>query len=385
MPSWNLKPTAELDEAITWFRRRTPIGAEAFDALRMNAKRQGFWMAQVHTAGRAKRIQDSLQDALAHGMTVDTWRKNNKGILRGIPRGHLETTFRNWTQTSYNAARVDYLSHPAVVKRRPYWVFDAVIDGVTTAVCRAFNGIVLVAKHPWFKKHTPPLHHNCRSSIRGLTANQASKLGIRQRAPASVLTKSKAEGTDLKPGPVANAPGFGVHLLTPWQPTTRDYPKGIRPPKRPKVLPTLTKKAPTGLAGIVSKKGGILGARGYNTDPQSYKGFGNVQKAFEGATKAEAQAIATGKLAVKTSTKLDKQALLPPVRVEIFKDAKGRETVSLIDGRHRAHAAHEAGATHIRAEVVREISGRTSTESVIILPLGKPKYTIAQIERAKKQ
>ena len=236
MPSWTLSPAAELDEAITWFRRRSPISNEAFDAIRMNSRRQAFWMASVQRASRAKRIQDSLQDAMAHGMTVDTWRKNNRGILRGIPRSHLETTFINWTQTAYNAARVDYLSHPDVVKRRPYWVFDAVIDIVTTAVCRAFNGVVLVARHPWFKSHTPPLHHRCRSSIRGLTAHQASKLGIRQRAPASRLTKGAAEGTDLKPGPVTVAPGFGVHLLTPWQPSTKDFPKGLRPAKRPKTI-----------------------------------------------------------------------------------------------------------------------------------------------------
>ena len=205
----------------------------------MNAKRQGFWMAQVHKATRAKLIQNSLQDAMAHGMTFETWRKNNRGALRGIPINHLRTTFRNWKQTSYNAARVDYLSHPAVVRRRPFWVFDAVIDGATTAVCRAFNGTVLPAMHRWFKSHTPPLHHNCRSSIRGLTEYQANKLGINSRAPVSRLTKAGAAGTDLKPGPVAPAPGFGVHIQTPWQPTTKDFPKGIRPPKRPKPVSPL--------------------------------------------------------------------------------------------------------------------------------------------------
>ena len=232
MPSsWTLSPTAELDEAITWFRRRLAISPRDLAVMQENARRQGFWMARVATAQRAKRIQDSMQDALAHGMDFETWRRTNRSILRGIRVDHLETTFRNWTQSAYNAARVDYLSNPQVVKRRPYWVFDAVMDGSTTPVCVAYNGTVLAAKHPWFYAHTPPLHHNCRSSIRGLTAFQASKIGIRRRAPAPKLTKQKAADNDMEPGTVAPQPGFGTHIVSQWTPSTKQLPKGFKAPR----------------------------------------------------------------------------------------------------------------------------------------------------------
>ena len=231
MATWNLSPTEELDASITWFKKRTPVGGAQMDAIADNARRQSFWMARVQTAQRARRIQQSLESAMAHGMDFNTWKRTNASKLRGIPRAHLETTFRNWTQTSYNQSRVDYLSHPAVMKRRPYWVFDAVIDGATTRVCTAYNGTVLPAGHPWWATHTPPLHHNCRSSIRGLTEKQAEKIGIRQRAPAPKLTKSKAEDSpeDLKPGPVKVAPGFGNYASEQWDPGWA--------PKRPELIP----------------------------------------------------------------------------------------------------------------------------------------------------
>lgn len=234
MPSsWTLSPEAELDEAISWFKKRTALPRGKLEGMQDNARRQGFWMARVQTAKRAQGIQNSLQDALAHGMDFDTWKKTNKGRLRGIPDAHLRTTFRNWTQSSLNAARVDYLSHPAVVKRRPYWVFDAVMDGATTPVCVAYNGTVLRAMHPWFYSHTPPLHHNCRSNIRGLTAHQARQLGIRQRAPAATLHKKKAEENDMTPGTVSKGEGFGTHIRTQWEPTSKGVPKGLRPKPRP--------------------------------------------------------------------------------------------------------------------------------------------------------
>lgn len=228
-------PEAELDEAITWFLRRTPVSKKELAAMRENAKRQAFWMAKVATKQRAAKIQASLRDALAHGMDFETWVSTNKNILKRIPIHHLETTFRNWTQTAYNAARVDYLSNPQVIKRRPYWVFDAILDGRTTPVCTAYDGTVLPAKHPWFLAHTPPLHHNCRSTIRGVTQKQAEKIGIRKNAPTSKLTKKQVKKTDsdLEPQSVSPQEGFGVAAVRPWQPSTRDFPAGFKPDPRP--------------------------------------------------------------------------------------------------------------------------------------------------------
>lgn len=235
--SWTLSPSADLDEAITFFRKRLAISSKQFEAMAESANKTGFWMARVATAQRARRIQDSLEIAFANGMDFDTWRRTNRGILQRIPKAHLETTFRNWTQTSMNQARVNYLSNPQVKKRRPFWVFDAVIDAVTTPVCMAYNGTVLPAGHKWFKAHTPPLHHNCRSSIRGLTKYQAEQIGVRKRAPANRLTKAKAEAAGLKPGKVKPASGFGKVTIKPWAPTTRDLPTGFKAPKRPTLSP----------------------------------------------------------------------------------------------------------------------------------------------------
>lgn len=233
--SWTLSPTAELDEAITWFRKRLAISNREMVALQENARRTSFWMSKVRSAQRAKRIQNSLQVALANGMDFDTWRRTYKKELAFIRNDHLRTTFRTWTATSYNAARVNYLSNPQVIKRRPYWVFDSVMDGRTTPVCVAYNGTVLRAGHPWFLRHTPPLHFNCRSSIRGLTKRQAEKLGIRKRAPAPKLTQRQIdrEGVEMTPGTVEAQPGFGTQIVEPWQPTTKDFPTGFKVPRRP--------------------------------------------------------------------------------------------------------------------------------------------------------
>lgn len=57
-------------------------------------------------------------------------------------------------------------------------MFDAILDGRTTIVCRSRNGITLPADDSFWLYNTPPLHHYCRSSIRGITATQAMERGI---------------------------------------------------------------------------------------------------------------------------------------------------------------------------------------------------------------
>lgn len=347
--SWSLSPSAELDEAITWFKRRVSMPETWHDAARDNARRTGFWMARVATAQRATRIQRSLEDAMAHGMDFDTWRKNNVGILKRIPRAHLQTAFRNWSQTALNNARIDYLLNPQVRKRRPYWLFDATLDANTTAACSACNGTVLEAGHKWFLSHTPPLHHNCRSNIRGLTRRQAEKLGIRRRAPLS--KKTAPDG------------GFGKAIVSPWKPSTKDIPAGLRPESRPawidedgrrmaaKALKNVQpkKKTPSRadkLVSAIGAKGGIIEAGNYLRE--GMRSMVTIRKAFQGLSAKDATDVATGKREVVSGG----SGLLEPIRVLVERNELTGETrLYLKDGRHRATAAAEAGATHIRAEM----------------------------------
>lgn len=216
--SWTLSPTAELDEAIAWMKRRVPVSPSELEKVKLAARRTGFWMADVATKARAGRIQKSLEDAMAHGMTFETWKRNNKNLLARLPRGVLQTTYRNWIQTSHNAAKVNYLSNPQVKKRRPYWKFEAILDGNTTQVCQACDGTVLESGHDWFLTHTPPLHHNCRSTIIGLTKTKGEAVA-RKRAPGSART--------------APDDGFGAQVKEPWEPSTKGVPDGFKPSPRP--------------------------------------------------------------------------------------------------------------------------------------------------------
>lgn len=95
----------------------------------------------------------------------------------------LETIFRTNVQRAYQAGRYEQMTHPVTLKMRPYWLFDAILDGRTTRGCKDANGTLLPAKHPWWDGNYPPRHFRCRSLVRSLRVAEAEKRGITAQPP----------------------------------------------------------------------------------------------------------------------------------------------------------------------------------------------------------
>jgi hypothetical protein len=67
----------------------------------------------------------------------------------------------------------------------PYWTLDVVNDEVTSSTCGFFitYPVVLPAGHPWWATNAPMRHHRCRTTLRGVTAAEARKIGITKTPP----------------------------------------------------------------------------------------------------------------------------------------------------------------------------------------------------------
>jgi hypothetical protein len=94
---------------------------------------------------------------------------------------------------------------------------------------------------------------------------------------------------------------------------------------------------------------------------------GSRKGAFAGATRAKANAIATGRAPTR-----DWGKTFEPVRISVeYKRPGGKAYISLEDGRHRMLYAKRAGATMIRAQVSTStkingkwVDGKTVTRNV---------------------
>ncbi len=170
------------------------------DTARRTAAAAGLslFMVAMRRAGGAIDPAHSLDEA--RGDIADAVR-NSWGT-----GGPQDVTARSEPlQLAFAHSRARRLGGPSVMPVQPYWRMDVILDGGTSAICYPLARVVLPAHHPWWATHTPPLHWDCRTHIRGL---------------------GRAEGERLltaEPPEIYAQPGFGS-LTSQWMPSREDVP-----------------------------------------------------------------------------------------------------------------------------------------------------------------
>lgn len=198
-------PKSRLNRGLDWFRKRLNLPKEHFDALEERERKHAFTVAGVAQLDLIATVKDALASAVSDGKTFEEFKAEVgeqleaewKGTVAN-PGARLETIFRTNVQHAYNAGKYDAARDPEALAQRPYWMFVAALDKRTTNICRPLNGKVLHADDPWWNEHTPPLHFNCRSTIRPLTEEQAKQRGI--TPPHEAPARASAEGFGQPPG-----------------------------------------------------------------------------------------------------------------------------------------------------------------------------------------
>jgi len=210
---WNASPNPQNKAALSFFRAKVPMSKVAHDKLTAEAQAQAFTVANVANLDVIAHVWDAIDHAIENGDSLDDFREQvGETLLKAWggsvanPGSRIECIFRTNMQTAYSAGRYERMTDPDVLEAFPVWLFDDVHDSRESAICRAAGGVELPADDPWWNSHHPPLHHNCRSSIIALTADEASP---ERKTPPSMHA----------------AEGFGnpVKLRT-WAPSPQDYP-----------------------------------------------------------------------------------------------------------------------------------------------------------------
>jgi SPP1 gp7 family putative phage head morphogenesis protein len=190
----------DFDDAVEWFRKRTPITAEAYAELEAQAKRRAFTVAGVAELDTVADVWRGIDKAVASGTTFEDFKADVGAKLEkawgGDDPWRLETIFRTNVQSAYGAGRWKAVTDPDVLESRPFLRFDAILDGRETPICRECDGTILPASHAWWNDHVVPLHFNCRSAILSLTADEIDEYGGETAKPS---TRTPPDGFGLVP------------------------------------------------------------------------------------------------------------------------------------------------------------------------------------------
>ncbi len=195
MPKPSPKDRGKAEE---FFRDRVPLTGDEGRMLDDRSRRQAFWLAQVGDLRVADMVLKSLRRAIEFGEDLDDWKRKIGGALRAawgpgsrnragrvFNQGRrLSLIFRNATQTASNGSRFRRLRQQNVMAIRPFWEFVAVRPTEhPSEVCTELNGMVRPANDPIWNTRQPPLHHDCQSSIKALTAAEARRRGLTEQVP----------------------------------------------------------------------------------------------------------------------------------------------------------------------------------------------------------
>jgi hypothetical protein len=193
--AWDISATiAAFDEAIAFFRDRVPLTDDEWNALTEAAHAKAFKVAGLSDLDLVTQVWEAIGKAIEEGSTFDDFKAaigdKVKAAWAGTvdnPAWRLETIFRTNTQGAYGAGRYKQMMDPAVLKFRPFWLFDSIDDHRRSPICngiaKELNGQALPADSEFCQSHVCPLHHSCRSGWRSIRKSEAEKRGIADKAP----------------------------------------------------------------------------------------------------------------------------------------------------------------------------------------------------------
>lgn len=160
------------------------VSRAELDALDEASRAQAFWIAE---ATDLRLVQDVLEQTGRGLVKGEPWGDFQEGLLQRLtndwqgrvpnPPRRLELIVRNLGMRSYNTGRYRQMMTDGVRQARPFGLFDAIIDGRETPICKANNGLLLPLDDPAWQLRWPGLHHKCRSIVRSLSQAEASRRG----------------------------------------------------------------------------------------------------------------------------------------------------------------------------------------------------------------
>lgn len=102
---------------------------------------------------------------------------------RTTPFPNYDVAARTFLQERYNTERWYQMVSEPVRRLRPFWLYDAIIDGRETVICHGYNGTLLPWDDPWWQFRKPPNHWGCRSVIRCVSRSTARRRGVTVNVP----------------------------------------------------------------------------------------------------------------------------------------------------------------------------------------------------------
>ena len=169
-------------EAVKYMSSKVPMTRKEYKQLDDKLRFRAFTASRLSQIDAIEKVRKHLVKSIANGGTLTEF-QTQEGIeaalkVSGFSKEspwYWETVYRTNIQTAYNTGRLmQYEKNPPL-----YLEFIGIDDSRQTQdICKPRSGIILPYKDSWWNDNYPPLHFNCRSTVRAIYKEEADIRGI---------------------------------------------------------------------------------------------------------------------------------------------------------------------------------------------------------------
>ena len=182
-----------LEGAVAYaLSRDVVLSEEYYSSLTAIQRRQAVSIAGLAEIEQVRYVLAQVNSALINGQSFEDFQRNVNLVDIDLPRYRLKTIYQTNIQSAYSHGR--WIRQQEDKKNKPYLMYVTKNDSLVRPEHQILNRIVRPIGDVFWFYNTPPLDYNCRCRTRGVTPEEAERMGI-------------TLAVDLPPNQAAN--GFG--------------------------------------------------------------------------------------------------------------------------------------------------------------------------------
>lgn len=188
------------DDAVREAMRRMNCTPQQFEKLSADLRTQAFTIGRLSQIDMISKVKEAYVKQLKSSeVSVKKFIEDALEIT-GKDIGYsqyFDLVFRTNLQKDYNAAKAfDIINDPP-----QFLQFVGIEDERQSDICRARSGVILPATDPWWDDNWPPLHYNCRSTIREIMGSEAEEIAKKLDVVKAENKAINAKGEAYSPSP----------------------------------------------------------------------------------------------------------------------------------------------------------------------------------------
>lgn len=175
-------------EAIEAAGGRISLTPAQFQKLSDDLKLHAFTIGRLTQLDMIGKVKDAyVRQLRSSSLSLDEFLKDVYEIdadQAGFG-GYYTTVFRTNLQKDYNAGKAYQMMQDPPM----YLEFIGIDDSRQSEICAARTGVIRPYTDPWWDDNWPPLHYNCRSTVREIFPEEAKARGLEPTSIPNIVEK----------------------------------------------------------------------------------------------------------------------------------------------------------------------------------------------------